>query len=162
MSFLRFCEGEIVYTNIVGETQPLLRFRSRDVGRIAPFGPCPGCGLTVTRIVGGIQGRVDEMIWYKGINLFPSAVEAVVRGIDELSNEFEIVLDQEGARQRLIVRAEVSSGFSRESHPQLEKRLKDRLLEALEGIHAELELLEEGTLPKTVYKGRRVRDNRPR
>ena len=88
--------GELVYTNIIGETQPLLRYRSRDMGAIAPFGPCPACGSTATRIVGGIQGRVDEMIWYKGINIFPSSVEAVVRGYGELTDEFEIVLEQDG------------------------------------------------------------------
>ena len=153
-------QGEIVYTNIIGETQPLLRYRSRDIGRIAPFGLCPGCGSTATRIVGGIKGRVDDMVWYKGINIFPSAVEAVVRGFDEISNEFEIVLDQEGAAQTLSVRAEVATGYPSDRYDELESRLEEELLKALEGVHAGVELLQEGTLPKTQYKGRRVRDNR--
>ena len=152
--------GEIVYTNIIGETQPLLRYRSRDIGRIAPFGPCPGCGSNATRIVGGIQGRVDDMVWYKGINIFPSAVEAVVRGLNELSNEFEIVLDQDGATQTLTVRAEVLASCPTDRHEELKMRLEEKLMEALEGVRAGVELLEEGELPKTQYKGRRVRDNR--
>jgi len=152
--------GEIVYTNIIGEAQPLLRYRSRDMGCIAPFGPCPGCGSNATRIIGGIQGRVDDMVWYKGINIFPSAVEAVVRVFDELSNEFEIVLDQEGATQTLTVRAEVATGYPSDRYDELENRLEEELVKALEGVHAGVELLQEGTLPKTQYKGRRVRDNR--
>jgi phenylacetate-CoA ligase len=154
-------QGELVYTNILGETQPLLRYRSRDVGTVPPFGPCPGCGSTATRIVGGIQGRVDEMIWFKGINIFPSAVEAVVRGFNELSNEFEIVLDQQEQSQSLLVRAEAVSGFLGD-HEGLSERVAQRLVEALEGVHAKVEILREGTLPKTEYKGRRVRDHRPR
>ena len=100
------------------------------------------------------------MIWFKGINIFPSAVEAVVRKFDELSNEFEIVLDQQGEVQTLTVRAEAVSIRSTDDHEKIRKRLGEKLLEALEGIHAKVEILKEGTLPKTEYKGRRVRDNR--
>jgi phenylacetate-CoA ligase len=153
--------GELVYTNIIGETQPLLRYRSRDMGVIAPFGPCPACGSTATRIVGGIQGRVDEMIWYKGINIFPSSVEAVVRGYGELTDEFEIVLRQDGEVQTLWVRVEAVSGLSTEERKGLEERISKKLVEALEGVHAGVEILDEGTLPRTEYKGRRVRDLRP-
>ncbi len=153
--------GELVYTNIIGETQPLFRYRSRDIGRIAPFGPCQGCGSTATRIVGGIQGRVDEMIWYKGINIFPSSVEAVVRDFRELSDEFEIVLRQEGETQTLTVRVEAVSGLTAEDRERVEQKVSQRLLEALEGVHAGVEILNEGTLPRTEYKGRRVRDFRP-
>jgi len=153
-------QGELVYTNIIGETQPLLRYRSRDMGRIASFGPCPACGSTATRIVDGIQGRVDEMIWFKGINIFPSSVEAVVRGFAELSNEFEIVLDQHGEFQSLTVRVEAVSGLPADGYEEFRKRLAEKLLEAFEGVHAKVEILKEGTLPKTEYKGRRVRDNR--
>ena len=71
-----------------------------------PGAAIPACGSTATRIEDGIQGRVDAMIWFKGINIFPSAVEA------------------------------------------------------FEGVHAKVEILKEGTLPKTEYKGCRVRDNR--
>jgi phenylacetate-CoA ligase len=153
--------GELVYTNIIGETQPLLRYRSRDIGRIAPFAPCPACGSTATRIVGGIQGRVDEMIWYKGINIFPSSVEAVVRGFREFTDEFEIVLRQDGEVQTLLVRAEAVSGLSTEEREGLRERVSQRLVEALEGVHAGVEILDEGTLQRTEYKGRRVRDLRP-
>ena len=53
--------GELVYTNLIGDTQPLLRYRSRDVGRLAPAEPC-ACGCTWTRIEDGVEGRVDDMI----------------------------------------------------------------------------------------------------
>ena len=154
--------GELVFTNIIGETQPLLRYRTRDVGAVAEFGPCPACGATSTRIVNGIEGRSDDMVWYKGINIFPTAVEAVVRSFDELSNEFEIVLDQKGTAQTLTIRAEVIPQVAPDDYGRLGQQLGNRLLEALEGVHAQVELLPEGTLPKTQYKGKRVKDNRPR
>jgi len=154
--------GELVFTNIICETQPLLRYRTRDIGRVAEFGSCPACGATSTRIVNGIEGRSDDMVWYKGINIFPTAVEAVVRSFDELSNEFEIVLDQKGTAQTLTIRAEVMPQVSPGDYGGLSQQLSNKLLEALEGIHAQVELLPEGTLPKTQYKGKRVKENRPK
>lgn len=152
--------GEIVYTNIIGETQPLLRYRSRDIGRLAPFGPCPGCGSTATRIQGGIQGRVDDMIWFKGINIFPSAVEAVVRGFDELSDEFQILLEQKGEFQTMTIRVEIAPGLEPSQQPELQRRLGGKMREALEGIRCAVELLPHGALPSSEYKAQRVRDLR--
>lgn len=157
--------GELVFTNIIGETQPLLRYKSRDVARIAEFGTCPACGKTLTRIVSGIEGRVDDMIWYKGINIFPSAIETVVRSFRELSEEYEIVVEQVGEVQALTVRAEVVPQVVRSDYDKLSHQLEDKLLGALEGIHANIELVAEGTLPKAAEgtsKARRVRDNRPK
>jgi phenylacetate-CoA ligase len=76
--------GEVVYTNLVGDTQPLLRYRSRDIARLAPAEPC-ACGHTGTRLLNSIEGRLDDMIWYRGANLFPSAVETVLFGFSRMS-----------------------------------------------------------------------------
>lgn len=152
-------KGELVYTNIIGDSMPLLRYRSRDIGTLRPFDPCPCCGSTATRIADGIQGRVDQMLWYKGINIFPSAIEGAVRNFSELSNEFEIVVDQEGATQSLKIRVEVLKQYTGDRN-DLGKRLLEKLREALEGVHPALELVDEGTFPKTEYKGSRIRDLR--
>jgi len=153
-------QGELVFTNIFGETQPLLRYKTRDMGTLCEFGPCPVCGKTSTRIAYGIEGRIDDMIWYKGINIFPSAIEAVVREFRGLSNEYEIVLDQVGEAQSLTVRAEAAREVSEDEYEKLSKQVATKLLEALEGIHASVEILPEGTLPKTTHKAKRIRDNR--
>jgi len=152
--------GELVYTNIIGDTQPLLRYRSRDIGELARFGACE-CSSTATRIVNGIEGRVDDMIWFKGMNLFPSAVEAIVRGFPDLSNEFEIVLDAKGVVQTLTVRAEATLKVPKSEYEGLGRRLFEELKRGV-NVNANVEILPEGTLKKTEYKGKRVRDNRPK
>ena len=67
--------GEVVYTNIVGDTQPLLRYRTRDIARLAAEPAC-ACGFTGARLARAIEGRVDDMVWVRGVNVFPSAIEA--------------------------------------------------------------------------------------
>ena len=67
------------------------------------------------------------MIWYKGINIFPSAIETVVRSFDELSDAFEIVLDQKGTVQTLTVRAEVKAQVEQSVYETLGRRLSGKL-----------------------------------
>ncbi|MGA2466830.1 MAG: AMP-binding protein [Thermodesulfobacteriota bacterium] len=152
--------GELVYTNIIGDTQPLLRYRSGDIGEMAKFGACQ-CGSTALRIVNAIEGRVDDMIWFKGMNIFPSAVEGIVRSFSDLSNEFEIVLDAKGVVQTLKVRAEASKGLPATEYEGLRGRLLEELKRGI-NVNADVEIIPEGTLKKTQYKGRRIRDNRPK
>jgi phenylacetate-CoA ligase len=153
-------KGELVYTNIFGETQPILRYRSNDVGRLADFGPCPGCGATCTRIVNGVECRADDMIWYKGINIFPSAIENVVRGFPELANEYEIVLDEKESTQTLTVRCEAKPEIPRSAYGGLAAEVASKVQDAIEGVHPAIELLPEGVLPRTEGKAKRVRDHR--
>jgi phenylacetate-CoA ligase len=154
--------GELVYTNIFGDSQPILRYRSNDVGTLAEFGPCPGCGATCTRIVHGVEGRADDMIWYKGINIFPSAIENVVRGFMELGNEYEIVLDEKESTQTLTIRCEATSEVSRATYGKLAQQIASKVQDAIEGVHPTIDLLPEGTLPKTEGKAKRIKDHRKR
>ena len=96
--------GEIVLTTLVGDTHPLLRYRTRDVGRLVVGEPC-ACGSTFARIE-RIEGRTDDMIWYRGANFFPSAVEEIVRRQEGLSPEYRIVLD-DGPRGLPVVTIQV-------------------------------------------------------
>ncbi len=152
--------GELVYTNIFGDSQPILRYRSNDIGRLAEFGSCPGCGATCTRIVNGVEGRADDMIWYKGINIFPSAIENVVRSFMELGNEYEIILDEEGFTQTLTIRCEAKLEFPKENYVELNNRVASKVQDAIEGVNPKIEVLPEGTLPKTEGKAKRIRDRR--
>jgi phenylacetate-CoA ligase len=150
--------GELVYTNLIGDTQPLLRYRSRDVGRLATDEAC-ACGCTWTRIEGGIEGRVDDMIWYHGANVFPSAVEAVLRDFDELGEAFQLVLEQRGAQQTLTVRAELAPGQPAERADRLRSPVREALRAAIR-VQPAVDVVPHGTLPRTDGKARRVVDLR--
>jgi phenylacetate-CoA ligase len=95
------------------------------------------------------------------MNLFPSAVEAIVRGFPDLSNEFEIVLDAKGVVQTFTVRAEATLKVPKNGYEALRRRVFEELKRAI-NINANVEILPEGTLKKTEYKRKRVRDNRPK
>jgi phenylacetate-CoA ligase len=145
--------GEVVYTNIVGDTQPLLRYRTRDVARLAGDEPC-ACGFTGTRLLHAIEGRVDDMIWLRGSNVFPSAIEAVVRRFEELGDEYEIVVDRQGALPALMVRAELKPGVAASS--DLEGRLRQALAAAIR-VAAAVELLPAATLPRADSRAKKRR-----
>ncbi len=149
--------GELVLTNIISDTQPLLRFRTRDIGSITSE-TCE-CRATNVRIVNGIEGRVDDMIWFKGVNIFPSAIEGIIRGFKQFGNEFKIVLERKGEVQKLKIQVEVRNCISQDDCPGLKNMLQNELKNALE-VTPEVDLLPEGTLPKTEYKAKRIVDLR--
>ncbi|MEE9280779.1 MAG: AMP-binding protein [Myxococcota bacterium] len=152
--------GEVVYTNLVGDTQPLLRFRTRDVARIATDERCD-CGFTGTLLAESIEGRVDDLIWYRGVNVYPPAVEAVVRGFAELTPEYQIVVEGDGALPTMTVRAEVREDVETSELPALEDRVADALRETL-GVRPRVELLARGALPRAGARAKpgRVVDRR--
>lgn len=137
--------GELVYTNLVGDTQPLLRYRSRDLARITTE-PTEE-GFRGPRIL-GIEGRTDEMIWYRGVNVFPGTIEQVIRAFPGLASEYRIVVDRSGPLPELTVEVEEAAG------PVDREALADRMKAAL-GVRAQLSFLEPGALPRT--EGAKVR-----
>jgi phenylacetate-CoA ligase len=149
--------GEVVYTNIVGDTQPLLRYRTRDIARLAGDAPC-ACGFTGARLVNAIEGRVDDMVWLRGVNVFPSAIEAVLRTFDELDDEYEIVVDEQAALPSLRVRAELKP--DRPVDAALVDRVQRALTVAIR-VSAGLELLPYGTLPRADAREKKRRVVRP-
>ncbi|MBV9838817.1 MAG: AMP-binding protein [Solirubrobacterales bacterium] len=149
--------GEIVFTNLIGDTQPLLRYRSRDVGQLTFSTPC-ACGSTVTRIE-RIEGRTDDMIWYRGANFFPSAVEEIVRSHPELTPEYRIVLD-DGRRGLPVVTIQVEAASGTGAPEALRDPLRAALRSGL-GVNPEVEVLAAGSLPRAQQsKARRVLDRR--
>jgi len=155
--------GELVITNLVGDSQPLLRYRSRDYARLATTGAC-ACGFTGTRLEGSILGRVDDMIWFRGANIFPSAIEAAVRRITELTSEYQIEISGDSALPRLLVRAEA---LRRDLQSDEIDALRDRLGEALRDsirVTPTVEIVGPGKLPRPDgrKKMQRVVDKRVR
>jgi phenylacetate-CoA ligase len=145
--------GEVVYTNILGDSHTLLRYRTGDIARLAAEEAC-ACGFTGARLAHAIEGRVDEMIWIRGVNVFPSAIEAVLREFDELDDEYEIVVDERHALPALRIRAEVKSGLADDS--ELKARIA-RAFSAAIRISVDLELLSFGTLPRAEARPKKRR-----
>ena len=134
--------GEIVFTNLIGDTHPLLRYRSGDIGRLIRSEPC-GCGSTFVRIA-RIEGRADDMLWYRGVNFFPSAVEEIVRRQPALSPEYRIVVDQSaGGLSQLSIQVEAEDDAAGSILEQLRGDLRGGL-----GVAPQVEVLPLGALPR--------------
>jgi phenylacetate-CoA ligase len=134
--------GEIVFTNLIGDTHPLLRYRSGDIGRLIRSTPCE-CGSTFVRIE-RIEGRADDMLWYRGVNFFPSAVEEIVRRQPALSPEYRIVVEPgAGGLSQLRVQVEAQEGAPDALREQLRGDLRGGL-----GVAPEVEVLPVGALPR--------------
>ena len=136
-------------------SQPLIRFWSGDLARWSDE-PCP-CGRTYPTLPQGIYGRVDDMVTVRGENVYPSAVENVVRALPELTGEFRMVVSRERAMDELTVLAEVAdpAGDAAAVRRKLESNLGATL-----GIRANVELKAPGELERTQFKARRVIDER--
>jgi phenylacetate-CoA ligase len=150
--------GLTVATNLISEGSPQLRFL---VGDFATFTEerC-ACGMTHVRALGGFRGRADDMLNIRGLTVFPSAVEEVVRDIRELGDEFQIVVTLEHDLDCLRVVAEPRPDVAERRHAALADRIASDVRAKI-GIRPEVELRPFGTLPKTELKARRVRDERP-
>lgn len=146
-------EGELVYTHLLKEAQPLVRYRARDVVRILGTGPC-ACGRTSFRF--RILGRSDDMLHVRGINVFPTAVGNTLACLsDRLSGEFQIVVDHAPPHQYLRVRVELAQDLPPDQTGDLPEQIVNALRAQL-NFRAEPELVPYGTLPRTEQKARRV------
>lgn len=146
--------GEVVYTNLVSDTQPLLRYRTGDIAALDPAPACPGCGRTVPRLM-QILGRVDDMVWFHGEKIFSSAIESVLAAFQELTPEFRVYAAEVAGRPQLRVRVEVRHGVPLPERGNLHLALVQALSEAT-GCVAAIEMLAEGTLPRSEHKSKRL------
>jgi len=152
-------KGELVVTMLQKEAVPIIRYRTGDIATI-DLEEC-GCGRSHPRL-GRITGRVDDMLIIRGINVFPSQVEYVLMSNPELGNEFQIVLERQGALDDMLVRVELKPEAFQDNVAKLES-LKSRIHERLKNtlmISADVELVEPGTLPRFEGKAKRVVDKR--
>lgn len=152
-------KGELVVTALTKEGFPMLRYRTRDITWFDDS-PCP-CGRTSLRM-GKIQGRSDDMLVIRGVNVYPSQIESVVMAIDEIEPFYEIVVTNEGYMDRIEVRMEFSDADLLDDYEKLDA-LKARIrhdLKATLNIDAKVTLVSPGTLPRFEGKGKRVVDKR--
>jgi phenylacetate-CoA ligase len=140
--------GELVLTNLGRWGSPLLRYRSGDLVRVDPR-PCP-CGRPFLHLEGGILGRTDDMIHVRGNNLYPSALEAVIRRFPAVA-EYRVEVDQSGPLGVLRVEIEPGAGDGREVAEHVGRAIRDELL-----FRAEVRAVPPGTLPRFDMKARRI------
>ena len=125
--------GEIVITTLVKEGAPLIRYRTHDLSRIVP-GECP-CGSKYPRI-DVIMGRTDDMVKIKGVNVFPSQIEEVLRGFPETSSEYQIRISHLDGKDtmRLYVETNGSVDFT-DLHTKAVKHFHDTRIVGLDLLH---------------------------
>lgn len=147
--------GVLVLTHLDKAATPLVRWWTGDVV-VRDVTPC-SCGRTLARLPGGVVGRSDDMLVVKGVNLFPSAVEEVVRSTPGVTGEYLIVLDASvkdavtGALTGIKVQVETAPGCEAQVQCDLAASLRARLT-----VKAVIEPLPEGSLERSTHKSKRV------
>lgn len=145
--------GELVLTTLGRTGSPLLRYRTGDLVRPSRPESC-ACGSWELGLEGGILGRSDDMVVVRGVNLYPGAVEAVIRRCPEVA-EYRVEVDTRGSLCELKVQAE-ASGDSVDG-PKLERRLETELRSAF-ALRIPVSIVSRGALPRPEFKsGRWVR-----
>ena len=154
--------GELVFTTLTKEGMPVLRYRTRDLCSLLP-GECP-CGRTNVRM-SAIQGRSDDMLIIRGINIFPSQVESVVLSMPEFAPRYLLVVDRINNLDTLQVQVELRQDYfnatldTPAAIDELSKRLAAKLKSVL-SIGVKVQLKAPGTIERSQGKSTRVIDNR--
>ncbi|MDL2266840.1 phenylacetate--CoA ligase [Desulfovibrio sp. OttesenSCG-928-G15] len=148
--------GEMVVTSLIKEASPLIRYRTRDLTRLLPK-PCL-CGCTMPRH-DHILGRSDDMIIFRGVNIYPGQIADVLHDFPELGSEYHIHLHREGGKDYMRLQIErgpeAMSGTDESLAAKIVQSLRSKVL-----ISAEIEIAEPGALPRSFGKSRRVTDAR--
>ncbi len=151
--------GELVFTNLTRQGMPILRYRTRDLTTFDDR-PCP-CGRTHRRI-SRIQGRADDMLIVKGVNIFPMQFDRVLMAMPEVHTNYLVQLTRENFNDTIHVKVEVQQNFFQEDLKYL-TGLQKRITEALKSellVTPRVELVEPHSLPRTEGKAVRVVDLR--
>lgn len=151
--------GELVLTTLTKEGMPILRYRTKDITRLIPD-VCP-CGRTTVRM-DKIKGRTDDMLIIRGVNLFPSQIEAVLMSMDEVGNHYEIVVQRENFLDTIEVKIEVMDEkllFNFSMLEALRKKVHDKLYTTLQ-LDVRVKLVEPLSLKRFEGKAKRVLDLR--
>jgi phenylacetate-CoA ligase len=151
--------GELVFSTITKEGIPLIRYRTRDLTRLI-YEPC-ACGRTLVRME-KCQGRSDDMLIIRGVNVFPSQIESVLLEMSETEPHYLCIVEREGTLDILKLMVEVQEQFFSDEIKVLEalrKKITHKLQSTL-GISVEVKLVEPKTIERTAGKAKRVIDNR--
>ncbi len=151
--------GELVFTTITKEAFPVIRYRTGDISILHPE-PCR-CGRTMVRM-GRVQGRSDDMLIIRGVNVFPSQIESVIMETEGVEPHYQLVVERVGSLDQLMVLVEVNDKiFSDEikNLQAMERNLEKNIRESL-GVSAQVKLVEPKTIQRSEGKAVRVVDKR--
>lgn len=139
--------GELVITNLGRAGWPVIRYRTGDLVRVG--GRACACGRTFLKLAGGLIGRADDLMIVRGVNVYPTAVEAIVREFEV--DEFRMVRTRRDAMEELVVEVEARDDVA----SALAQALRQRL-----GVRVETRCVPGGSLPRFELKARRILDQR--
>ncbi len=148
--------GKMIITALDRMAQPCVRFDAKDIIEWDPS-PC-SCGRTFRLIKGGVIGRADDITKVKGVLLAPSAIEEVVRSIEGLCDEYEVVVDRLGDADRIKLKVELMPGIE-DRVREIESRLRDQL-RLKTNLGYRIEFHDCGKLPRYEAKAKRFKDLR--
>jgi phenylacetate-CoA ligase len=152
-------EGELVLTTLSKQAMPLIRYRTRDITAVETR-PC-GCGRSLRRIR-RISRRSDDMFIVRGVNVYPSQVETALLKTEANLPHYQIVLTRQSGLDRMEVRVEVTGEMLRDRLSEMEglQRRFARSIEQITGLHADVTLVQPGTIPRSEGKAKRLLDQR--
>lgn len=145
--------GELVFTTITKEGMPVIRYRTRDLTRLLPGTARP------MRRMDKIVGRSDDMMIIRGVNVFPSQIEEQILHIPQLEANYQIQICKQGHLDTLHIRTEMRRDTNEVMAHQLAQQLKAQI-KTMVGISVSVEVLPEGSLPRSEGKAQRVIDIR--
>jgi phenylacetate-CoA ligase len=151
--------GELVFTSLTKEAMPVIRYRTRDLTRLLP-----GTARTMRRME-RIKGRSDDMLVIRGVNVFPTQIEAVLAKEDRLAPHYLLELRRPGRLDELDVvvetRAELAGKLSAEERAALERKAEHHI-KVFVGVSTTVRVVEPGTIERSQGKAKRVVDRRPK
>jgi len=150
--------GELVITTLTKEALPMIRYRTRDITRLVR-GRC-GCGRHHVRLQ-KITGRNDDMLIIRGVNVYPSQIEAVLVGRPGLAPHYQLVVERRGSMDHLRVEVEAQPGIDAAKYEAMAKDAVHHV-KSLVGVTADVAVMAPGALPRSQGKAVRVRDLRPK
>lgn len=152
-------EGELVFTTITKTGQPLIRYRTRDLCTLNPE-KC-ACGRTTVRM-GRVKGRSDDMLIIRGVNVFPSQIEAAIMNVKGVSPHYMIYVDRVNNLDIMEIQIELDGEMTLDRVKDVEviKKNVETEVNSYIGLSARIKLCERGTIARSEGKAVRVIDNR--
>jgi len=148
--------GELVLTTLTKEALPMIRYRTRDITRLTDE-PC-ACWRTHRRML-RVTGRSDDMLIIRGVNVYPSQVEAHLVGFPGIAPHYQIVLTRDGPMDAMTIEVELATAASPPSFAKIANDVRDHL-KAMVGVTCEVVLKAPGEVPRSQGKAVRVKDLR--
>lgn len=152
--------GELVITTLTKEGLPMIRYRTRDITRVTTS-RC-ACGRTHLRLR-RITGRDDDMLIIRGVNVYPSQIEAALVGMRDLAPHYQLVVSRRGNMDELAVEVEAAPSLhaSTDAYQRLAEQVRYQI-KSMVGVTTDVVVKKPGEVPRSQGKAVRVRDERPK